>query len=264
MPEFFEIHIDESNPSGKLGSFILMGGLILSSGQQIRLHERVSAIREEWNVPIDHVLKFNMKKLDSLTTEDMKAIKSQVIDAVVDVGGVAIAYAVLTDIVSNLPVDVRISRGLDQIVDAYSRKFLRENDAYGSVCIDRRDGDAPFKDIERIFRKGQAEGSWPERQFDRVIHSSVTTAKSSYLNSCLDVVLGSIQYCVNLKPNDRSWDSARMMYPRINRLLYRRVDQLGRVSIRGNGFLISPKEVRVPAYRMRYDEMIQNLNALLR
>lgn len=241
-----------------------MGGLILSPAQQIQLHEKILRIRDAWGVPSHDVLKFHMKSMPGYTASDLKSIKSEVIDAVVKVKGVVIAYTVLTDIARKSPVNERVSKGLDQLVDTFSRKFLSDNNAYGTVCIDRRDGDAPFRDIERLFSKGHSEGTWPDRQFERVIHASVTTSKSSFINSCVDIVLGSIQYCVNLEPSSRSWEAARLMYPRINQLLYRREDQLGRLNIRGNGFLISPKGVRSKAYQARYDEMIQNLNALLR
>lgn len=247
-----------------LGTFFVIGGLILDPHQEMNLHLKIEEIRSRWKIVATQVIKFNAKKPPELTSSQFVLLKSEILDAVLDVGGVVIVYAVLHDIARRDGVNLRTRKGLEQVVDIFDKKFLRDRDAYGSLCIDRRDRQVAFDDIEYIFVKGRTIGEWPHRQFERIIHASVTSAKASHINSALDIVLGSIQYCINLNPSERTWKIAREMYPRLNQLLYRRDGGLGRKVILKNGFILSPSEVKVPSYKVRYEKVIENLNALLR
>jgi hypothetical protein len=87
-----------------------------------------------------------------------------------------------------------------------------------------------------------------------------TCLNASYIASAIDIVLGSFRYCVNVPKNPQT---ASEMIRSVARLMWH-VRDGDRILLRDRGLIVRPETVKVPAYQKEYDDLLEQLKALIR
>jgi len=89
----------------------------------------------------------------------------------------------------------------------------------------------------------------------RVLLYGETTIGASHVASVIDIVLGAFRYCVNEREKD---DVPQILLPKVVQLMWhQRVGD--KIYLGERGLILRPKEVKVPAYKERYEELIDHL-----
>ena len=133
----------------------------------------------------------------------------------------------------------------------------------GAVCIDRLDPKFGYKYMAGMFAEG-IEVDGRHVKLDRIVHYSMSCDGASHMSSLTDIALGSMRYAVNFATGKGKENVARDLMVPLARSMWHKEEPGAEVrQVGGYGFLKYPRgEIRVAAYRERYDELLATLSEL--
>jgi hypothetical protein len=254
---------DETNlePSQEI-EFFIYGGLFFPIDAHVRLNSEISKIRDEAGYHAKDKLKFDTRVRPShVTVEAATEAKKQVVSVCLHLGCRFIVYVILHELARNETKDNRVCFGCNSVLARF-QKFLRQENEYGIVLADT----LPVTDgLEYLRSKFGVGLTFPDGQstiLDRITLYGMTTIGASHSASAVDIVLGSFRYCVN-NPKNRG-AAGEMMRNVVNMMWHTKIGDTYHVGERG--LILRPllKNIEVEQYRERYDELVENINSLLK
>jgi hypothetical protein len=185
-----ETNLEPSNQS----RFFIYGGLVLSVEQMVQVHEAIAAIRRRYGFDATDTLKFDTNSRPKhLGREDHKGAKNDVIKACHAAGVKFIAYMIHHNIAKP---EYKGEYALNSVLVPFNSVFLRDQDSYGVVVIDRLpDQAAAYAMLRKKFQEGLSVGSseFPIA-LNRVIMYATTCNGASHISSAVDIVLGGLRW----------------------------------------------------------------------
>lgn len=229
---FYLLYTDETNFSEREGvDFLFYGGVMIEIEKAPKISLDISEIKKKYGYTSDHELKFNSssRKPEKLSSQDFAICKSEIINIAAK-HEVKILISVIN---RSLMTDEIMARELE--INRVARNFnvyLRHKSSYGMMQLDSFEE----RDIRRIIRnkftKGleyrKDDGSIQYEELSRIIGFHVSFINSSNFSSLVDVLLGTVAYCANIRNNPTRQSTVSKIMPSINSLFLRR--QNGKVS----------------------------------
>lgn len=249
---------DETNlPTDPKARFFAYGGLFFDIEKLPLLDKAIERTRMECGYKLGDELKFETNaKPDHVTIEQARCAKEGVIQACIEVGATFIVQVVLNDLASKQSHDTLITWGGNEVLAAFNI-FLRENDTYGIVAVDRLASVAEYRYLTDKFCVGLNLQSGDSMRLERIKLFTSTCINASHVASAMDIVLGAFRYCINEPQNV---DAAKKMMAQIIRMLWQ--ERRGK-TISARGLILRPKNVTVPAYQAEYERLVEWINSLI-
>jgi hypothetical protein len=138
--------------------------------------------------------------------------------------------------------------------------FLTEENATGICVFGHLPFTQPYKYLKTRFQSGVTSDDGTTRRLERVQLFSLSSAGSSHIASAVDIVIGSLKYCLDEKEPS---ETCRAMLPGILGMLWHKKEG-DPVQLRGYGLQFSPAEVKIPAYQQQYEDLTQRLEGVLK
>lgn len=245
------LYCDETNFERTPGDFFVYGGLAVPPDAAASLAAQVSQIRANLGVPREYVFKFNPGPAQ-FTHQQFIELKSQAIAACVSHGCKLFVNLVLHD-VSSSSEDAR-RFGINTLCYHFDC-HLSAVSSPGLVLIDRFDDrqiDGQLRERHAIGLTGQLPYS-AEMPIRNIVGFHFTAIGTSHFCSLVDVVLGSLRFAVNAHTRGLTQHRAsseailRSIAPLFGAVNGGRVPEIN--------LSFSPRDVRVPSYRDRYDRL---------
>lgn len=255
---------DETNVTEKEGDFFIYGGLMMTSDQMVALNQEVIAIRKKYGYKDADRFKFQTaSRPEQVTPEQFAQAKAEALTALEKHGARVVMYVVLHDIAKNKSVQQMTEWALNALLAHFDLRFLAEADDMGAVCIDRLDPKFGYKYMSDMFANG-IEVDGRSEKLRRIVHYSMSCDGASHMSSLTDIALGSMRYAVNYAGGKGKEEVARnLMVPLARAMWHKKVAGKNERRVGGYGFLKYPRtEVRVPAYRKKYDDLLAALESL--
>ena len=254
---------DETNmqPSENC-EFFIYGGIFFSLDILPALNRSVARIRRDAGYQPGDTFKFDTRaRPEYVSQESATTAKAQVLHVCSELGVQFIAHIILHQIVERQDRDQRVLWAADYVIARFN-KFLREEaNSYGICVVDNLPVRAAWQYLSDRYSNGLELSSGSRVALDRIELFSATCIGASHASSVIDIVLGSFRYCVN---NPLNAAAAKSMLKVIAPMMWHReVD--GVQHVRDYGLIVRPPidEVRVPAYRQKYLDLIDHLQGLL-
>jgi len=248
LPAVKLLYCDETNLDPKPNGFFLYGGLVIDADESVTLHKNIEHIRQVNNIPSDFLLKFNPgpKHLDH---QGFIKVKQQVIAAAVAAGCKLLVSIILHQVATN-PDDARRNE-INRILLGFDG-HLTQYDKYGLALIDRFEDSKIDNHLREKFSIGLRGMpiSDPYR-LSRILGFHYSAIGQSHFSSVIDVVIGSLRFCVNAMGVAANQATATAMLQQMSPLFERGAS--GKVIDRS--FFFSPKTVKFTPYRKRYKEL---------
>ena len=256
----YALFTDETNmPADVRAEFFAYGGLIVPSGNLAAMHQGIEEIRANAGYRAGDELKFETNaRPNHVSIEAARLAKSQTINLCIQLNCRFIVYVILHDICRNTPQDNLVRWGADHVIGKFNY-FLRQRDEHGIVAVDRFPSAAEYRLLTDKFNHGLTLPDGEQVSLDRILLFTSTCMNASHACSAMDIVLGSFRYCIN---QPRNVDAAREMMHNITRLIWCTRDAENIYALE-RGLIFRPREVRVDAYRSKYDELLAHINRLI-
>lgn len=263
VPELYWFHVDETNATGKEADFLIVGGLILNGKQIMDADLAIDVIRKHFGyLPTDQ-FKFNTKsRPPQVTPENFRKAKETAISLLEPLGIRMVVYVVLHEIAKNKDPEEMMAMAYNSLFAHFNSKFLESMNTKGVVCIDRGKDQFVFRYLQDKHQGGIRYADGFEKDLERIMHYSVTTDGASHISSLVDIALGAFRYCVNLSNSpekDQKLEIANSLLRPLSKALWSN-DSDGKRVVTGYGYLPHPRfEIRVPAYREKYQTLAEDL-----
>lgn len=246
---------DETNKPPNEDQFFIYGGLLLHSDSVPAVDQIVRNVRREFGYGPSASFKFSVggSGQDAATHE---AAKAALLDRLTETG---VKFAV-TLIHARIRGDQHINAVIEQAINTLTMaywEFLGDVDDQGVMLIDRVDsarGHDAFRDFTRRFTEGLDISGRVRPVNDRILLFGMTNNNSSHLSSAVDICIGAFRTCVNASSQSSRDEAARIYWPLIDPLIWRRD---GRRS--AGGYRPRPVDVRAPAVRRIYERLEADL-----
>ena len=250
---------DETNLNpGAKSKFFIYGGLVFDDATVKTLSDRIQQIRNQTGFLADDSLKFETgSRPGHIALANWTAAKAAVIEACIAEGARFISYLVLHDIAKNKTQKELVEYGMNTVLAGFNR-YLDHHGSHGLALVDRTPGDKGFGYLKQKFSQGLSGPGWEGIPLNRIYAYGATCDGASHLSSAVDIVLGSLRYCVNASVET---DVVANMFTQVARLMWH--NKVGDVVfVREYGLMLRPLDVKVDAYREEYDTLVQRLSAL--
>jgi hypothetical protein len=247
------LYCDETNMQERAGDFFVYAGLVVDGDRAQALSQRVDRIRREARIDRAFRLKFNPKP-DNLTHPEFNAVEQAVMETAIEYGCLLLASVILHDIATN-PDDARRNE-INRVCYHFDCLLGRYPDA-GLVLIDRfsdRQIDAHLSEKFSVGLTGLPYAA--ELRLERIVGFHYAAIGQSHFSSIIDIALGSLRFAINAhtRNEEANLETAQMLLRVIQPLFHR--EPLGG-DVHEISFFFSPKVVRVPHYRQRYESLKQ-------
>lgn len=250
-------YCDETNIQERAGDFLIYGGLIIDAGNARRLSQEIDHLRAGAGIPRDYRLKFNPGP-EGMAHEDFIHLKQSLLELCVAFGVKLLVYVILHDIATN-PDEAR-RNGINATCYHFDC-VLNRIDNPGLVLIDRfnDEGNAIEAHLRDKFSIGLTGMPYAqELRLRNIVGFHYSAIGQSHFPSLIDVVLGSLRFAINAhtRGQEANLATARQLLQLISPLFWRDADDQPVPEL---GFQFSPKIIRAPAYRARYEALKQFL-----
>lgn len=251
--------VDETNKDVGDDGFFIVGGLVFTDEQAIKTHQGIEEIRKKHGFLSTDKLKFQTKsRPKTMTAATQTAAKSDVIELLRSLEVPMITTIGLNAIVKANGDRNRMALALNTLTLSFLQ-YLDIKQEYGEIILDR--DDSMIDHLRKIF---QEQLLWRMPR-DKIVLLGSTSDGLSHLSSAVDIALGGLRYCVNTKAEtDRDKTVARALLSPLAKMLWGVERADGVRQIGGYGFNTTPRSVRVPAYKARYEELTERLAELSR
>jgi len=252
---------DETNtqPSETV-KFFVYGGLFFPIDKLTILHEKIGLIRKDAGYKQGDKLKFDTQSRPSyVEIEKATEAKRRVVNLCIDCGCKFIVHIILHDIIKNQRPEEKVQRAANYVIGRYNL-FLKSVKDYGICIVDNFPCKGEFEYLSQKFSYG-LDVKGQTKELDRILLFASTCVGASHANSAMDIVLGSFRYCINAPEKPASTE----MLPSIAKMMWHKYAN-GRLKLIDYGLILRPKidDIRSPAYRKEYSQLIENVEALFR
>lgn len=256
---------DETNTTASDGDFFIYGAVAVSPDALFEAHDLIGRIRVKYGFKSEDAFKFHTRSRPAhMDFDTWNAAKAELLEEASKINELdLLTYVVLHDIAKGVGAAGTAEFALNVILSHFDKRYLPDKGARGIVSYDRLDllGFAYLKDR---LTKPLKTPTGHEYYLNNTLLLSQTCDGASLMSSLVDISLGAFRYCVNTTTGQGKDEIARAMFPNIARMMWgphqikegRSVRQVG-----GHGFLRYPKQVIVPSYKARYDELAAQLTS---
>lgn len=253
------LYCDESNLPQKAGDFLLYGGLIIDGAKAGAFSKSIDKIRADAKVERAYRLKFNPGPKD-FTNDQFIQLKKDIVSAAIEHGAQIVVYAVLHDIAKD--ADLARRNGINQVCYSFDCILNRMTDS-GIVLIDRFNDTGSKIDghLVQKFTVGLTDMPYSkEIRLSNIVGFHYSAIGQSHFPSVNDVILGSLRFAINAhtRNTENHLDTARAMLGILSPLFFR--EKAGE-AIPELGFTLSPKVIKLDAYRQKYQSVKDFLQA---
>jgi hypothetical protein len=251
---------DETNltpdPTAK---FFTYGGLIIAAEKFRELHEGIAKIRSTAGyLPTDN-LKFDTRvRPKHIPVEICTGAKREVVQLCIALKCHFIVYVVLHAIGKNKSAEELVRWGANHVIGRFNH-YCGLKDSYGAVVVDRLPAGGEYSYLTDKFTKGLEFPEDAAVTLDRIQLFAASTIGASHACSAMDIVLGSFRYCIN---EPKNVVAAKDMMGNIIQLLWH--ERSGdTIYALGRGLILAPKNIKVPAYKHEYEQLVAHINTLI-
>ncbi|GEM_PF-1979937 len=240
--------------------FFVYGAMFFPIDALDHMHNLVQRSRDENGFRPGDELRFSAgSRPKHLTKEQHTAARRYIIDGCRQIGARLITTIVLPGVARGRPIGELAGWGVNSALGAFE-DLLTQEDATGICVLDRLPFTQPYKYLQTRFQSGVTADGGAIRRLERVQLLSLSCAGASHVASAVDIVTGSLKYCLNEK---EPGDSCRAMLPGLLGMVWHGQEG-GLIRLRGYGLRFSPEEVKIPAYQQQYDDLTRRLEGLLK
>lgn len=243
-------YCDETNLEERAGDFLIYGGLIIDGATAKDFSAEIDQLRTKRGVPRDYRLKFNPGP-DGFTHDQFIALKQEVLEVAARFGARLIVYTVLHDIATN--PDAARRNGINTVCYHFDCILNRLGGA-GLVLIDRfnDEGNAIDAHLRDKFTVGITGLPYsPEMRLANISGFHYSAIGQSHFPSVVDVALGSLRLAVNAHTREKTGliPTANTLLGLLSPLFWR---QNVAEPVPELGFQLSPKVIKAPKYKAKY------------
>jgi hypothetical protein len=249
------LYCDETNFEKVPGGFFVYGGIVIDGAKAADVAAEIEGVRNKLKVPREYVLKFNPGPKE-FAHEQFIDLKRSVMAAAVNAGCKLLVNLLLHDIATSSEHARRY--GVNTLCFHFDCFLNRVKDS-GLVLIDRFDDkqiDGQLKEKLAIGLTGKLPYS-NEMKINHIVGYHYSAIGQSHFCSVVDVILGSLRFAINAftQKNEAHLKSAGTMLQQLAPLFFREgSDAAHEISL-----WFSPKQVRKPAFRAHYLELMEYL-----
>ncbi len=238
----------------------IYGGMLLPFEALDKLHALVQQVRDENDFRDVDELKFSAKSRPKhIPKEQHAAARRSVLNGCQQLGVRLVTTVVLPGIAKGRPPGELVSWGANSVLGAFE-DFLTEENATGICIFGHLPFTQPYKYINTRFQSGVTSDDGATRRLERIQLFSLSSTGASHVASAVDIVIGSLKYCLNEKEPS---ETCRAMLPGILGMIWHKKEG-DSVQLRGYGLRFNPAEVKIPAYQQQYDELTQRLEGVMK
>jgi hypothetical protein len=240
--------------------FFIYGGMFFPIDALTELHNLVQRSRDDSGFHDGDELKFSASSRPKhLPKEQHAAARRNVLNGCQQLGARLITTIVLPGIAKGRPMGELVGWGVNSVLGVFE-DFLTEENASGICIFDRLPFTQPYKYLKTRFQAGVMSDDGTARRLEQVQLLSLSCAGASHVASAVDIVIGSLKYCLNEKEPS---ETCRAMLPGILGMMWHKKEG-DSVQLRGCGLQFSPAEVKISAYQQQYDDLTQRLEGFLK
>lgn len=246
-------YCDETNLEERAGDFLIYGGLIINTTTAKELSAAVDGLRVRHGVPRDYHLKFNPGP-NGFSHAQFIALKQEVLQLAAQFGARLVVYVILHDIA--IDPDTARRNGINTVCYHFDC-ILNRVGGTGLVLIDRFNDagnaiDAHLRDKFTVGITGMPYST--EMRLTNIVGFHYSAIGQSHFPSIVDVTLGSLRLAINAHTRGTAdlLPTANTLLRLLSPLFWRQneTDLIPEL-----GFLFSPKVIRAPRYKAKYEEL---------
>jgi hypothetical protein len=248
------LYTDETNVDPATSDFFAYAGVAIQGDNAGQLSRRIDAVRAANGYGPDDVLKFNTRERPAHVTPDAHREAKRQLLAEAANHGVKLFCSFILHRVATSPEQARLNE-INRICLHFNYYLSRVQD-YGLVLIDTFQDNSILGFLRQKFSVG-LRGLPCSRTYrlDRVLGLHLASIGSSHFCSIVDVVIGSLRYCVNSRNDPQRRTVCQTLLAQLAPLVLRTTaGKAEELSV-----FFSPKTIRAPSYLREY----QNLHAYL-
>lgn len=240
--------------------FFIYSGMFFPIDTLSDIHALVRRSRDDNGFREGDELRFSAKyRPKHLAKEQYAAARRSVLDGCRQLGVRIIVTVVLPGVAKGHSMGELVGWGANSVLGAFE-DFLQEENAAGICAFDRLPFTQPYKFLKTKFQSGASLDDGTTRPLDHVQLVSLSCTSASHVASAVDIVLGSLKYCLNEKEPS---ETCLAMLPGILGMMWHKKEG-DSVQLRGYGLRFSPEGVKIPAYQQQYDELTHRLVSILK
>ncbi len=241
--------------------FLVYGGIFFKIEDLVELDNNITLIRKNAGFALTDEFKFDThSRPKNVSIETFNKAKNDVIDLCLKFDCKFIAYVALHDIISKVPVEIQLTFAADHVIGRFN-KYLQERQEEGICIIDNLPIKTNYKYLSEKFTVGLKIGDSITPLENIKLYAS-TCSNASNVSSLIDILLGSFRYCIN---NPKNIDIATIMIHKVINLMWHK-KQGDNIYIGERGLIMRPvlEKIRVKAYRLEYQALIDHIEKLLK
>lgn len=251
------LYCDESNLDQKSGDFLIYGGLSIYGDKFLDLSDRIWKLRKKYNIDDSSETKY--LPAPGEISGDYRDFKKDCIEIAIDAQCKFYTYQTLHDLARD--TDLARRNGINELCLNFSYT-LKSEASTGMILVDRFNdkGNKIDAHLANKFSNG-LEGLpfSPRLRLERVVGLHYCAVGQSHMTYLIDIILGTYRTAFNIYARNQtaSFPLAEEILKFLDPLFVKGSDGCTpRISIS-----FSPLDVRVPKFRQKYVDMINNFNA---
>lgn len=252
---------DETNKSSSdKVKFFVYGGILMPANALSQLDEHIGKIRKKLGYLPTDTLKFDTNsRPEQVSPEQSLQAKQWVIEACHLCGIKFVVQIIHHGIVKAQPLEQVVYWAADYVISRFHQYLGRVSDD-GIVIIDNVPEGNQYQYLTKKFQVG-LEANGTNHEIPRIKMFASTCVGASHANSAMDIVLGTFRYVLNNPKHDVSRDMMRNL---IGLLWHTKIGE--DIYTIDRGLILRPKlnEIKVPSYKKAYEEVIDNINELIK
>lgn len=251
------LYTDETNIDPANADFFAYGGVIIPSDTAHTLSTSLDQIRRSFGYGANDELKFNTRDRPAhITPELHREVKRAVMAAAAGNNVVFLSSLILHKLATSMEQARR--NEINRVCLNFNYELSARQD-YGVVMLDSfTEPDLPVF-LREKFNRGCVGMPYGTMRLDRILGFHLASIGSSNFTSVVDVVLGAFRYLINAMGKPAQLPVAQALAEQLKPLMLR-YSHSGNISERSIFF--SPREVRAPTYKQKYDELCDFLATL--
>lgn len=246
------LYCDETNLEPRDGDFFVYGGLSIPETKALELSARIDDIRQKADIPSSFRLKFNPGP-EGMSHHDFVLVKQSVISAAIETGCEMYVSIILHNIATNVTEARR--NEINRVCLNFNSSLNRDTDV-GLVLIDRFEDRKIDGHLREKFSIGLTGMPYSETfRLNRIIGFHYSAIGQSNFPSIVDIVIGSLRYCINehTRHGENPSESGKTILGILSPLFPR--NRSGRIS--DTYLFFSPKVIKALKYKEEYESLCE-------